>query len=108
MGTKGCALDFLVARPGRWPRSGARCSRHLVEHGATGHTGVMPFTIRTAALADMEDLQGVFQRASLSNEDDRDRLLEHPEWLSSRTSLSTLDGGGVGLQRHWCWTFRRT
>jgi len=81
VGTKGCALDFLVARPGRWPRSGARCSRHLVEHGATGHTGVMPFTIRTAALADMEDLQGVFQRASLSNEDDRDRLLEHPEWL---------------------------
>ena len=29
----------------------------------------------------MEELQGVFQRASLSNEKDRVALLEHPEWL---------------------------
>jgi len=41
----------------------------------------MQFAIRGAELADMEDLQRVFRRASLSNENDRDQLLEHPEWL---------------------------
>ena len=29
----------------------------------------------------MEELQGVFERASLSNEDDRELLLKHPGWL---------------------------
>jgi ribosomal protein S18 acetylase RimI-like enzyme len=29
----------------------------------------------------MDDLQGVFRRASLSNENDRELLREHPEWL---------------------------
>jgi ribosomal protein S18 acetylase RimI-like enzyme len=41
----------------------------------------MPFAIRGAELADIEGLQGVFRRASLSNENDRGQLLEHPEWL---------------------------
>lgn len=41
----------------------------------------MPFLIRDAELTDMHDLQGVFQRASLSNENDRGLLREHPEWL---------------------------
>jgi len=41
----------------------------------------MSISIRDAGIADMEDLQGVFQRASLSNENDRGPLLEHPEWL---------------------------
>ncbi|HUE08975.1 MAG TPA: GNAT family N-acetyltransferase [Acidimicrobiales bacterium] len=41
----------------------------------------MSISIRAAKLPDMEELQGVFQRASLSNEKDRVALLEHPEWL---------------------------
>lgn len=42
---------------------------------------VMPFVIRDAVITDMDDLQGVFRRASLSNENDRGLLREHPEWL---------------------------
>jgi GNAT superfamily N-acetyltransferase len=42
---------------------------------------VTPFTIRDAAMADLLDLQGVFSRALLSNDNDRAPLLAHPEWL---------------------------
>jgi ribosomal protein S18 acetylase RimI-like enzyme len=42
---------------------------------------MMPFLIRDAELADLHDLQGVYQRASLSNENDRGHLQAHPEWL---------------------------
>jgi GNAT superfamily N-acetyltransferase len=41
----------------------------------------MPLLVRDAETTDMGDLQGVFQRASLSNENDRGLLREHPEWL---------------------------
>ena len=41
----------------------------------------MDFNIRDAELADMDGLQRVFRRASLSNENDRELLREHPEWL---------------------------
>jgi ribosomal protein S18 acetylase RimI-like enzyme len=41
----------------------------------------VPFLIRDAELSDMEAIQAVFQRASLSNENDRGLLREHPEWL---------------------------
>ena len=41
----------------------------------------MPLVIRDAVITDMDDLQGVFRRASLSNENDRVLLREHPEWL---------------------------
>jgi GNAT superfamily N-acetyltransferase len=41
----------------------------------------MLLLIRDAEATDMEDLQGVFRRASLSNEADRGLLREHPEWL---------------------------
>jgi len=41
----------------------------------------MSFSIRDARPADLEDLRGVFRRASLSNEHDRGPLLEQPEWL---------------------------
>ncbi len=34
-----------------------------------------------ADLSDMEHLQGVFERASLSDQNDRDLLRQHPEWL---------------------------
>jgi ribosomal protein S18 acetylase RimI-like enzyme len=37
--------------------------------------------IRDAEMTDMFALQGVFQRASLSNETDRGLLAEHPDWL---------------------------
>jgi GNAT superfamily N-acetyltransferase len=64
----------------------------------------MRFAIREAELADMEDLQGVFRRASLSNENDRDQLLEHPEWLVlSDTGVRegrvrvAVDGSGIVL-----------
>jgi GNAT superfamily N-acetyltransferase len=42
----------------------------------------MSIFIRNARITDMEHLQGVFQRASLSNQNDRAPLLEHPEWLT--------------------------
>jgi GNAT superfamily N-acetyltransferase len=42
----------------------------------------MSFFIRDATLADMAQLEGVFQRASLSNEKDRRPLLENPQWLA--------------------------
>jgi GNAT superfamily N-acetyltransferase len=42
----------------------------------------MSFSIRDATLADMECLGGVFRRASLSNEGDRQPLLENPQWLA--------------------------
>jgi GNAT superfamily N-acetyltransferase len=41
----------------------------------------MKFSIRDAELPDMDDLQRVFRRASLSNANDRELLREHPEWL---------------------------
>jgi N-acetylglutamate synthase-like GNAT family acetyltransferase len=41
----------------------------------------MSISIRDAELSDMEGLQGVFKRASLSNENDRGPLLKHPELL---------------------------
>jgi ribosomal protein S18 acetylase RimI-like enzyme len=41
----------------------------------------MPTLIRDAHPADMDALQGVFRRASLSNENDQGLLRDHPEWL---------------------------
>ncbi len=37
--------------------------------------------IRDAEVTDLEALQGIFERASLSNENDRELLREHPDWL---------------------------
>jgi GNAT superfamily N-acetyltransferase len=42
----------------------------------------MPYTIRDATPADHQDLDGVYRRASLSNENDRGLLLPHPDWLA--------------------------
>jgi GNAT superfamily N-acetyltransferase len=43
------------------------------------HNGAMFLTIRNAVTSDMEGLQGVFRRASLFNENDREHLATHPE-----------------------------
>jgi GNAT superfamily N-acetyltransferase len=45
----------------------------------------MSYTLRDATLPDHQVLEDVFRRASLSNENDRDRLMEHPEWLALPT-----------------------
>jgi GNAT superfamily N-acetyltransferase len=42
----------------------------------------MTYTLRDATLADHQDLEWVFRRASLSNENDRVPLSQHPEWLA--------------------------
>jgi ribosomal protein S18 acetylase RimI-like enzyme len=42
----------------------------------------MTYTLRDAGLADHEEIERVFRRASLSNENDRGHLLQHPEWLA--------------------------
>lgn len=42
----------------------------------------MPAPIRDAEITDLDELQGVFERASLSNENDRGLLQKHPEWLT--------------------------
>ena len=63
----------------------------------------MAIFIRNAEITDMERLQGVFQRASLSNEQDRGLLVEHPEWLvlssegveGGRTRVAVDDDGSV-------------
>jgi ribosomal protein S18 acetylase RimI-like enzyme len=54
---------------------------YLGSIGTVEQSTVMQFLIRDAELTDMDDLQGVFRRASLSNENDRGLLQEHPEWL---------------------------
>jgi ribosomal protein S18 acetylase RimI-like enzyme len=63
----------------------------------------MSISIRDAEMTDLEDLRGVFQRASLSNENDRGPLLEHPEWLvlsdngirEGRMRVAVGEGGAV-------------
>jgi N-acetylglutamate synthase-like GNAT family acetyltransferase len=63
----------------------------------------MPFLIRDAEISDMVDLQGIFERASLSNENDLGLLNEHPEWLvlsngavvESRMRVAVADDGRV-------------
>ena len=65
----------------------------------------MSYTIRDATLADHRDLEGVFRRASLSNENDRGLLLQHPEWLAlptrgireGRMRLAADEGNVVGF-----------
>ena len=42
----------------------------------------MSLSIRGAVPGDMPALQGVFERASLSNDGDRRPLLENPQWLT--------------------------
>ena len=76
---------------------------NLEAWGSTGHTAEMPASIRDAKLTDMEELQAVFQRASLSNQNDRGSLLEHPEWLilsesgvlQGRMRVAVSDDGAV-------------
>ena len=41
----------------------------------------MSISIRDALLEDAPEIEGVFRSASLSNENDRDPPLRHPEWL---------------------------
>ena len=68
-----------VARfPAFWgtPNAGSRWALTL------GHTEKMTYSLRDATLADHQELEGVFRRASLSNENDRADLLQHPEWLA--------------------------
>jgi GNAT superfamily N-acetyltransferase len=63
----------------------------------------MQYTLRDAALADHQELEVVFRRASLSNENDRGPLMEHPEWLAlsdrgireGRMRLATDEEGAV-------------
>jgi GNAT superfamily N-acetyltransferase len=63
----------------------------------------MQYVLRDATLADHGDLEDVFRRASLSNEHDRDHLLQHPEWLAlsdrgireGRMCLATDEEGAV-------------
>jgi N-acetylglutamate synthase-like GNAT family acetyltransferase len=63
----------------------------------------MRVAIRDADITDMDDLRRVFQRASLSNENDRGLLEEHPERLvlseegvlEQRTRVAVADDGTV-------------
>jgi GNAT superfamily N-acetyltransferase len=71
--------------------------------GDVRQSELMPFPIRDAETTDMDDLRGVFRRASLSNENDRGLLREHPEWLvlsdqgviEGRTRVAVDDAGTV-------------
>ncbi len=69
----------------RWPRPA---------RAVTDHTGDVSFAIRDARLTDMPELQGVYVRASLSNQQDEGPLLENPAWL-----VLTEDGVREGRTR---------
>jgi GNAT superfamily N-acetyltransferase len=43
--------------------------------------GTVSLTIRYAVMSDMAELRGIFRRASLSNENDREHLVANPESL---------------------------
>jgi GNAT superfamily N-acetyltransferase len=66
---------------------------------------VTDFVIRDAVLGDLGALQGVFRRASLSNDGDREVLLAHPDVLElpdravreGRTRAAVAEGGIVGF-----------
>jgi N-acetylglutamate synthase-like GNAT family acetyltransferase len=69
----------------------------------------MAYFVRDAEPADIDDLQGVFRRASLSNENDGGLLREHPEWLilsnrgvlEERTRVAVDEAGTVmGFATH--------
>lgn len=73
---------------------------------AVGDAGrVTDFVIRDAVLGDMGALQGVFRRASLSNDGDREVVLAHPEVLEladqavreGRTRAAVAEGSIVGF-----------
>jgi ribosomal protein S18 acetylase RimI-like enzyme len=61
--------------------------------------------IRLGTAADLTAASGVYRRASLSNADDRDNLLAHPEYLilgpeglaEGRTHVAEEDGSVVGF-----------
>ena len=61
--------------------------------------------IRLGTAADLAAASGVYRRASLSNADDRDNLLAHPEYLilgpeglaEGRTHVAEEDGSVVGF-----------
>jgi ribosomal protein S18 acetylase RimI-like enzyme len=63
----------------------------------------MPLLVRDAETTDVKHLQEVFRSASLSNENDRGLLREHPEWLllsvagvlEGRTRVAVDDDGTV-------------
>jgi GNAT superfamily N-acetyltransferase len=83
------------------PRSGEQ--GHSSKIRDMRQSGAMPIFIRDADATDLEALQGVFQRASLSNENDRGPLLDHPEWLvlsnngvlEGRTRVAVADDSAV-------------
>jgi N-acetylglutamate synthase-like GNAT family acetyltransferase len=63
----------------------------------------MSLSIRTAGREDLPSLQAVFRRSALSNDGDREALLEHPEHLvlqaepvyDGRTRLAEDPGGDI-------------
>jgi GNAT superfamily N-acetyltransferase len=67
------------------------------------HDRLVTVAIRTAVVADLDSVRGVFRRASLSNDGDREHLLAHPEVLvlsddgirEERTRLAVEPGGRV-------------
>jgi len=75
------AIVHQLARLGDLTRVTFPAFGHSGPIGNVRQSEVMPFLIRDAESTDMDDLQGVFQRASMSNEHDRGLLREHPEWL---------------------------
>jgi GNAT superfamily N-acetyltransferase len=63
----------------------------------------MAIVVRTAVASDMNSLSGIYRRASLSNQGDRDHLLQHPDSLifsdkgirQERTRVAVNTGGTI-------------
>ena len=70
--------------------------------GKVGQSNLMRVAIRDAEITDMDDLRRVFERASLSNENDRGLLEEHPELLVLSEVSERADEGPRGRRRHGC------
>ena len=70
----------------------------------TARIGAGP-VVRLGRPADLAEASGVYRRASLSNDGDRDNLLAHPEFLilgpeglaEGRTQVAEQDGSVVGF-----------
>jgi len=74
--------DLLGSRPPPGTVGGStQNALDVVLIARTRHDGVVTIAIRGAVHADLEALRGVFRRASLSNQGDRNHLLAHPEHL---------------------------
>ena len=83
-----------------------RCSRTCCAEGSV-HTEQVDLWIRTARTADQDAIAGIFRRASLSNDGDRDNLFAHPELLAFDTGWTKNSRVRVAIAAGTSWALPR-